>query len=271
MASTFRTAHFSAKHRIVARVSRLMDNVVYTQRRGIIRGMRRRGGLGFVPEFLLPENTREEAFLRKLDIRDQVVYDIGAFQGLTTMWFSQTARQVITYEPNPNSYARVQENLRLNRIANVTLRPVAAGAQPGKLQLTVDPLMPGAASAAPGLSGQMRSSPSTYQTIEVSVVRIDDDILDSDLPQPDFIKIDIEGFELMALRGMADTLRKARPRVYMEMHGATPQEKSKNVAEIVRFMQGVDYGEILHVESGDSITFENATRAAQGHLFCCPT
>lgn len=271
MTNEFRTTHFSLKHRLVARVSQLLDGVVYTQRRGIIRGMKRRGGLGFVPEFFGSEDTPELRLFRELDLRDQVIYDIGAFEGLMTLFFSRRARQVITYEPNPASYARVEENLRLNNIQNVTLRQLAVGEHAAASTLTVDPLMPGAASADSNISELIRNSGGAVNTIDIQIVRLDDDIRDNDLPDPDFVKIDVEGFELSALRGMQQTIARSQPRVYMEMHGTTDVDKREKVYAIIEFLTQVDYVDVLHVESGSKIDIDNSAVAAQGHLFCQPS
>ena len=49
-------------------------------------------------------------------LSDLVVYDIGAFHGLLTMYFARSARQVISYEPNSRNHHRLTENLRLNHL-----------------------------------------------------------------------------------------------------------------------------------------------------------
>ena len=41
------------------------------------------------------------------------------------------------------------------------------------------------------------------------------------MPQPNFVKIDIEGAELMALKGASTLLARARPTLYMEIAGAS--------------------------------------------------
>ena len=80
----FRRQHFSLKDRIVSFISeKLFQNVTYTVRHGLIRGMKRKGGLGFLPACVAGSGSHEaeESFLRELDLSDKVVYEIGAFEG----------------------------------------------------------------------------------------------------------------------------------------------------------------------------------------------
>src|SRR5580704_10090805 len=94
----FREAHFTWKHRMIAAVS-LRTNFTYTVRHGLAAGMKRRGGLWFLP--FGGAETEEERFLRQLDLSGKVVYDIGAFEGILSMFFSRRAKQVVAYEPTP--------------------------------------------------------------------------------------------------------------------------------------------------------------------------
>jgi len=65
---------------LVAFVSqRLFGNYTYTIRHGLASGMRRKGGLGFLP--VNSGETAETEFLRKLPLAGKVVYDVGAFEG----------------------------------------------------------------------------------------------------------------------------------------------------------------------------------------------
>jgi hypothetical protein len=55
--------------------------------------------------------------------------------------------------------------------------------------------------------------------------------------------------------------------LFLEMHGVDPADKRRRVAAIAEFLWGLEYRDILHVESETSITPENAAIASQGHLF----
>jgi len=60
---------------LVAFVSqRLFGNYTYTIRHGLASGMRRKGGLGFLP--VNSGETAETEFLRKLPLAGKVVYDV---------------------------------------------------------------------------------------------------------------------------------------------------------------------------------------------------
>ena len=117
-------------HRVVAWISqRLFDNVTYTVNHGILKGMRRRGGLGWVPQWIAASaETKEHEFFRSLDLKGKVVFDVGAFIGLFTMLASaKQAARVICYEPMDRNRRRLLENLKLNRatVAGIKSSPSA--------------------------------------------------------------------------------------------------------------------------------------------------
>jgi FkbM family methyltransferase len=249
-------------------VRRQLDSVTYTVRRGLIKGMRRKGGIGFIPAFIARnhENTVECTFFQLRNFDNQVVYDIGGYQGILSLFFSRTARQVITYEPNPCSAARIRENIALNNISNVTLREIALSDAPGTLALFFVPFMAGTASGDAAISRQMRESFSSVASVTVPVSTLDAEIA-AGQPVPDFVKIDVEGMELAVLRGMRRVLETRRPALYLEMHGSTVEEKNYKTGEIVKFVRGLEY-HVRHIESGQTVTADDVHFAREGHLFC---
>jgi FkbM family methyltransferase len=261
--------HYSRKQRAVAWVSRnLFDGITYTVRHGLLRGMKRKGGLGWIPDWLAKEDvTAESKFWASAPLRGAVIYDIGAFHGMLTLWFAQHARQVVSYEPVAQNRARLLENLSLNRIQNVTVRDVALSGAAGAATLRFDPLMPGGSkvvveeNAAQG--GEMEPASG-----RVRVTTLDRDIAESGLPEPTFLKIDVEGFELDVLGGAAQTLARAGPALFIEIHGETLAGKRRNVAAVVEFLHQAGYGAIRHIESGTQVGPGNTDIAAQGHLYC---
>lgn len=262
--------HYGLRHRLVAAVSRLFDERIHTVRHGLLRGFKRKGGLSFLPQWAVGRavDTPETRFFTSLDLNEKVVYDVGGFQGLLTMFFAARAKTVIAYEPNPTSCERLEENLRLNGITNVIVRPVGVGAQPGALELVYDPRMPGGATANERVAHQITESTVSARRERISVVRIDDDIASHHLPRPDFVKIDVEGMELDVLQGMRHLLQTARPELYIEMHGATTDDKRKNTRDVVCELVMNGYENVVHVESGRRVTIDAFAHASEGHLSC---
>jgi FkbM family methyltransferase len=261
--------HYSRKQRVVAWVSRnLFDGITYTVRHGLLRGMKRKGGLGWLPDSLIKaEVTAESKFWETAPLRGAVVYDIGAFHGMLTLWFARHANQVVSYEPVAQNRARLLENLSLNRIQNVTVRDVALGGGAGAAVMRVDPLMPG------GSKVVVEENASRDAGLEpaigrVRVTTLDQDIEERGLPAPTFLKIDVEGFELDVLRGAAQTLARGRPALFIEIHGETLAGKQRNAAAVVQFLHEAGYGPIQHIESGTEVSPGNSDVAAQGHLYC---
>jgi hypothetical protein len=128
--------------------------------------------------------------------------------------------------------------------------------------------MPGGASLDTNVGAELARTGVKTVEEEISVVALDDQIARANLPAPDFIKIDIEGWEIEALRGARHTLELYKPMVFLEMHGETIREKKRKAAEIVAFLWEIDYRRILHVETGTAITRENTPVAMEGHLYC---
>lgn len=243
------------KNQTISWISKnLFDGVTYTVRNGLNKGLRRRGGLGWLP--FESNDTPEMRFWKQLDLAGKVVYDIGAFHGLLTIFFAQRARVVVAWEPNSRNRQRLNENVRLNAFRNVTVRPYGLSSQPMQATMTFDPLAPGRASIDSGIAGGSET--------EVIEIRMLDQ--EEGLEKPDLIKIDVEGFELNVLDGGTRTLER-HPALFLEMHGADPADKRERVQAIVNRLWSLGYRNILHVESGNPITPENTATAAQGHLY----
>jgi hypothetical protein len=100
------------------------------------------------------------------------------------------------------------------------------------------------------------------------VTRLDDEIERNHLPFPNLVKIDIEGMELSALRGMPKLLASHRPQLYLGMHGATKEEKPQKAKEILEFLFHAGYNSIRHIETGKAITKANDPESQTGHLSC---
>jgi len=262
--------HYTFKHHVVSWVSRkLFERCTYTVQHGLLRGLKRKGGLGWVPQaFSRSIETAEIEFWKKLPLAGLTVYDVGSFEGLLALFFASRAERVICYEPNSRNHRRLLDNIELNGFTNVVVRKLGVGEAPQQVQLTWNPAMPGGASAESATAAHLQDTVSSAQVETIPVTTLDKDAEEHGLPAPDLIKIDIEGWELQALRGAGHLLRQFRPALFIEMHGETMAEKKRKVADIVQFLEEAGYPVIEHVETGQRVTRANCRIAVEGHLYC---
>lgn len=265
--------HYTLKHRLIAWIAmRLFDTATYTVRHGLLEGMKRKGGLGWLPAMFSPGiMTAEEQFWFGLNLSGMIVYDVGAFQGLLTLFFASRTKAVVSFEPNTQNHKRLMENLKLNGIKNVEVRKVGVGSRHETRKMVGNPLMAGGASVDERTVEELLRFGVGTVVEEISIVALDEEIPEAHLAAPDFIKIDIEGWEIEALRGARHTLELYKPKLFLEMHGETIREKRRKVAEIVAFLWEINYRRIRHIETDTLITPENTSVALEGHLYCQTT
>lgn len=253
-------------------LNRVFRNRTYTVRHGLAKGLKRRGGLAFLPAVIaaVPKRVAEEAFLSGLELDGRTVFDVGGDQGIYTLFFARRVAErgrVVTFEPNPESHRRIVANVELNGFRNVDVRCVALGAEKGTLTLVFPAGEPARGSADASIQAQILESKNA-RMIEVEVDSLDA-LIASGLPEPDLVKIDVEGLEMDVLRGMRRTLAVQRPNLFIEVHGADAHGKDENARQIVSLLVDARYS-IYHVESKQGVTLANAQTASRGHLFCEP-
>jgi FkbM family methyltransferase len=135
-----------------------------------------------------------------------VLLDVGAHVGRWALRLAGKASRVIAVEANPATAAVLRAHIELNDVTNVDVIEAAAWDSQARLALA-DP--PGRVT-----SGSVRVTESADGTIPAVPL---DDLL-AVVPQIDLIKLDVEGADLHALRGMAGTLARLRPVLLIEDH-----------------------------------------------------
>ena len=144
-----------------------------------------------------------------------VILDVGAHIGIFTILLARwagTEGRVYAFEPTPATFAALNEHLQMNGVAGqVTPVPRAVSDKPGAASFY-------AVSNSPeNTLNQTHSRLGAAAALEVQVTTIDSFCADNNLA-PALIKIDIEGFELHALRGARATIERCKPLLVVEMH-----------------------------------------------------
>lgn len=144
---------------------------------------------------------------------DDVVWDVGASVGLYTVHSAARCRCVVAFEPDAATFARLGQNVGLNGLTSkVQLHQLALGEAPGELQLATDGLDGMAPTLTTRFERHSRSIAVKVETIDLMIAQ--------GAPHPDVVKIDIEGAEILALRGARGLLNGPRPPrlLFVELH-----------------------------------------------------
>jgi FkbM family methyltransferase len=185
------------------------------------------------------------ALLRAADLREgEQVVDLGAYSGDTTYFFAKAVGprgRVLAVEPDPESFAALERNVREQGLDNVATEPSAVWDQAGTIVFQ---------------SGGVTTSRVATDELSTRTVSVPTRTLEALLERHgfgrvDFLKMDIEGAEFTVLPQAREILRRLRPRMILEVHGEGTEPRT--VAGVLAFLEEAGFRAwILQVEVGDS-------------------
>jgi FkbM family methyltransferase len=185
----------------------------------------------------------ERKLLRSTLVAGAVVVDAGANIGIYSRFLSRCVGRtgvVHSFEPAPKNFRRLQSATQ--NLTNVRLRQAAVGEQSGRSNLY--------------LSDRLNVDHRTYAIGEDSplVIGIDTIALDDYFTpgeRVDLIKMDIQGYELHALRGAKRVLREnPRVQLLLELWPAGLKQAGENWEQVVEMLNGLDMNLSLVSTSG---------------------
>lgn len=143
------------------------------------------------------------------------VIDAGGCWGDTALYFAHTACEqgrVFTFEFTPENLEIFQRNMDLNPQLSqrIELVPKALWETSAET-IRYSPSGPGTTMA----QGVLKDN---SDSLQVTTVSIDDFVAEKKLPRVDFIKMDIEGAELKALKGAEGSIRAFKPRLAISVY-----------------------------------------------------
>ncbi|MGI9069206.1 MAG: FkbM family methyltransferase [Pyrinomonadaceae bacterium] len=158
------------------------------------------------------------AFLRQHVKPGSLCFDIGANVGVYVLQFAHWAGptgQVVAFEPNPSARVILEKHVQMNNLdEHVRIVPAAVGDTSGEQVLY--------AAEAEGMSrlgAPNNALDGNVTEIKVPVVTLDEYCSSHSL-QPDWLFIDIEGFEIAALSGARQLIQSNSRElgIIVEMH-----------------------------------------------------
>lgn len=161
----------------------------------------------------------------------QIFLDIGANVGMSALSFFTLKKnaRVISFEPNPTNYPYLDR--LLNKFNNFQYKNCGLADKSGKIDFYY-PIYNGKEMTALG-SGDRKKAESWLNNetvyffepnkLKIKKITVEVKTLDSFHLEPEFIKLDVEGFEYQVLLGAAATIKNNRPILLIE--GVAEQDK----------------------------------------------
>jgi len=178
---------------------------------------------------------------------NNIVMDIGANIGITSLALSKIAKdgKVYSFEPSPRIYPYLVENIKANNSHNIHPFMLAVGNSNSKIKFNHALTF-----AAGSFISESEIDPTAFNTtcFDVDCKTLDSIAEDLQLNRIDFIKLDVEGFELEVLRGAKKTIEKFKPFWIIEFNSWTliafqenlPQKALREILSIFPFVYHID-------------------------------
>ena len=179
------------------------------------------------------------------------VIDIGANIGAITLQMAKQVSpqgKVFSFEPSPLNFKQASKNISLNTFTNIKLINQGLGREKTTAFLY---------NVNPNNRGMLRllgkgDQSNSFEKEEVEIDTLDTSMQKFSIPKPDFIKIDVEGFEYKVLQGAYETLSKYKPILFIELVDNNLREQNTNAKELIHYLKILNY-RIINAQSNDEV------------------
>jgi len=174
------------------------------------------------------------AGLKEFAPSGSLVIDVGANVGFFTVRFAGWVGdegKVIAIEPEEQNHRHLREALsRAGLLGRVAFLKAVAAAEYGTTFLDINPLHP--ADHKLSLNGT---------GIPVPAVSIDGLVRDNRDHAVTLVKIDVQGAEMLVLEGCRETLRTARPALFVELDEQALNRFGTSIVGVLDYLSGYGY------------------------------
>lgn len=151
--------------------------------------------------------------IKKIIKEGDVVVDIGANIGYYLLMESKIVGKngkIYGIEPVPSNVKIIEKNVKANNYKNIEIFQMAIGDKNGKTKINI--------SRKSNWHSILYSDEieATY-SIDVDIITLDEFLKKKE--HPDFVRMDVEGYEYNIISGMRKTLKSKRPlKIFIELH-----------------------------------------------------
>jgi len=189
-----------------------------------------------------------EMLILKSEVKPgNVVIDVGANIGMYTLLATKlvgNVGKVYSFEPDPISFSNLKRNVLENNIENVVLINKAASSKTGTSKLSISPSQNQATRMKNYLIKDEINS-KKYTVIETVSL---DDFFENKSKKVDVIKMDIEGSEFEALKGMKNLIDKNDEiKLFFEFNPFTLNRLKVDIPKFLDYLIGFNFI-IYHID-----------------------
>jgi FkbM family methyltransferase len=185
--------------------------------------------------------------------------DIGANIGVYSLIASKLLSnkgKVISFEASKKNYLRLQEHIQLNHAININAHHLAIADNEKEITLFYDEQ-----EANIGMISAYGNEDEAGEKIKA--VALDNFLKNEKI---DFIKIDIEGGEYDALKGMRNILQTQSPTILLEIEEEIIAKTNYTSEDLIQFLKELGYAKNYISDTGDLIS-ENKNPSRKNYIF----
>lgn len=147
--------------------------------------------------------------------KDDVVFDLGCWYGITSLYLAHLANTVYAIDPDPVCFEEITKNLKLNPDLNSKIHTfqLAISNKVETIKLFAREKY-GASS-----SSILQRNRDEKKSVDVETISLQEFIKKEKITRVDFLKIDVEGAEFLILPTLKDILEQTNyPTLYVSFH-----------------------------------------------------
>jgi FkbM family methyltransferase len=185
-------------------------------------------------------DPNEFSFLDRVLKPGMVVADVGANEGLYTVFFASIVKpggRVLAFEPSSRERTRLAKNVELNSFRNVEIFPLALTDRCGEVRLEVA----GDPHSGHNTLGKLICDVPLAGVEQVPAATLDSLFESRKWDRLDIVKADVEGAELLFLKGAEQTLRRHYPLLVMEAFAKSLEAQGCTLDSLFGFLGGLGY------------------------------
>ncbi len=204
---------------------------------------------------------------------DSIIIDVGAHAGQFTKLFSALVPEGHVYAFEPGGYASsiLKKVIRLHRLKNVTHVNKGLGKQHKKENLNIPLKQSG--SLGFGLSHIGNNTQDVRATISeiIEIIMLDTFAENENLEKINFIKVDIEGWEMQLLLGAKSIIQKWHPILTLEVNRLYMERAEDTPEQLWKFLSDNGY-EIFRrfYDENNNLQITPASKPYDGNIICYP-